>query len=1094
MTAEPLFVCRDPLRRAELRRRNEAIVDATQPRWTGIDLVEFESSPQGSILVVYLLCPFERTSDHKLKLKASDFKLWDEKTRQSVNLQEDLVSISASCLRLTPVAPLCTGRVYRLELAGTRVDPQYRWYRFTAMADVADVDPKPAATCPPPAPSDFQPNYLARDYASFRQLILDRLRLLLPEWQERHVPDVGMTLVELLAYVGDYLSYYQDAVGTEAYLHTARQRVSVRRHARLVDYTLHEGSNARTFVQLEVVGNPTLDPQDAFFITQHPDPKYAEETVLPLTALRDLQPDEVRPFEVMATVCKSELRTNDLTNVVGLIGVLVSSAYWVPRGSPAGIVEALKNSLSPVLRAELQEWAATAVAPPPRDVVLRLVDSINDALAQQGLGLVAGFKNAFAHAVDMARSALAPFMAAAPGQRRPLFEQHNGIEFYTWSGRECCLPVGATRATLKDGGGIDCDDGAPLNWTDCDVDTAVPATLRDGVQSISAYVMEHLTRTWNLQHLKCGDYLLLEERIGPVTHEISDADPEHRQVVQLTRVCQTVDPVTCQQIVEIEWHAKDALRFPLCLSSVGPPEKGCQYCDGVSVARGNVLLVDHGKRIDEPEWLGMTDYGQPPSECSADEVLPAEYEPPLARQLRPRMQESGLTFASSAVDISARSALAPNAVDALPCIEIHGYPKADEPADSARSAVTPPPTLVEAADLESPIRLLERYALYSAAEQRRVEAILPPAAARFLQNGPLSLPQLKLHSAAIANIDRGETPQLPGNLAAARRLEEYQDFVGALRAAVTWHAKSHLLSSGPRDQHVVVEIDDQRRPRLRFGDDDLGRRPPNLTSFYATYRVGSGVAGNIGADGLRHVVFRKEQPGSILRVRNPMPASGGVEPESLTRARLRAPYHFKQQQRAIIAEDYAELVRREFGDHVQQAHATLHWTGAGYEANVVVDPNLDTPHIPDVLARIAAYLNQRRRIGHRVRLHEPRYVGLRIDMIVCVAAGHLRAHVKRELLERFSNRVLSDGTRGFFHADNFTFGNELYSSQLVVEAKRVAGVENVDVTRFERRDQGDSGELEAAVMKFGPLEIPRLDNDPNQPEFGALHFDMRGER
>ena len=72
------------------------------------------------------------------------------------------------------------------------------------------------------------------------------------------MPDLGMTLVELLAYVGDYLSYYQDAVATEAYLDTARQRISVRRHARLVDYRMHEGSNARAWVT--VCTQTDLDP------------------------------------------------------------------------------------------------------------------------------------------------------------------------------------------------------------------------------------------------------------------------------------------------------------------------------------------------------------------------------------------------------------------------------------------------------------------------------------------------------------------------------------------------------------------------------------------------------------------------------------------------------------------------------------------------------------------------------------------------------------------------------------------------------------------------------------------------------------------
>src|SRR5207248_4366809 len=107
---------------------------------------------------------------------------------------------------------------------------------------------KTKTVCPPPQRVEPEVNYLAKDYASFRQLILDRLALVMPDWQERHVPDIGIMLVEVLAYVGDYLSYYQDAVATEAYLDTSRLRISVRRHARLVDYQLREGCNARAWV------------------------------------------------------------------------------------------------------------------------------------------------------------------------------------------------------------------------------------------------------------------------------------------------------------------------------------------------------------------------------------------------------------------------------------------------------------------------------------------------------------------------------------------------------------------------------------------------------------------------------------------------------------------------------------------------------------------------------------------------------------------------------------------------------------------------------------------------------------------------------
>src|SRR2546425_3458892 len=95
-------------------------------------------------------------------------------------------------------------------------------------------------------------DYLAKDYASFRRLMLDRMAVIMPQWRERSPADLGIAMVELLAYAGDQLSYYQDAVATEAYLGTARRRTSVRRHARLVDYLINDGANARAWVCVDV--------------------------------------------------------------------------------------------------------------------------------------------------------------------------------------------------------------------------------------------------------------------------------------------------------------------------------------------------------------------------------------------------------------------------------------------------------------------------------------------------------------------------------------------------------------------------------------------------------------------------------------------------------------------------------------------------------------------------------------------------------------------------------------------------------------------------------------------------------------------------
>jgi len=147
-------------------------------------------------------------------------------------------------------------------------DPRYDEVEFSFKAACpSDLDCKPKQVCPPPQRPRPEINYLAKDYGSFRQLIFDRLALIMPDWQETHVPDIGVMLVELLAYVGDYLSYYQDAVATEAYLDTARQRISVRRHVRLVDYAMHEGCDSRAWVTIHTHTNGSLGLPDQMFFT-----------------------------------------------------------------------------------------------------------------------------------------------------------------------------------------------------------------------------------------------------------------------------------------------------------------------------------------------------------------------------------------------------------------------------------------------------------------------------------------------------------------------------------------------------------------------------------------------------------------------------------------------------------------------------------------------------------------------------------------------------------------------------------------------------------------------------------------------------------
>jgi hypothetical protein len=140
-----------------------------------------------------------------------------------------------------------------------QIDPLFARARFSlATARRTDRDPALPADLAGMAASAPGISYLAKDFQSFRQSMLDRMAVSVPDWRESHPADIGNVVIDVLAYAADYLSYYQDAVATEAYLDTARRRTSVRRHARLLDYRMHEGCSARVWLRIEVKEDCTI--------------------------------------------------------------------------------------------------------------------------------------------------------------------------------------------------------------------------------------------------------------------------------------------------------------------------------------------------------------------------------------------------------------------------------------------------------------------------------------------------------------------------------------------------------------------------------------------------------------------------------------------------------------------------------------------------------------------------------------------------------------------------------------------------------------------------------------------------------------------
>lgn len=145
-------------------------------------------------------------------------------------------------------------------------------------------------------------DYMAKDFESFLHLIKNRLRQIVPNWQDKSPADIEVMLLELVAYLGDHLSYFQDAVATEAYLGTARNRISIKRHGRLLDYYVHEGCNSRTFVHIEVSKELLKLPRKTVLFTEPTigvDRKIATNSVVVSKADFDEIKNDVEVFETM---------------------------------------------------------------------------------------------------------------------------------------------------------------------------------------------------------------------------------------------------------------------------------------------------------------------------------------------------------------------------------------------------------------------------------------------------------------------------------------------------------------------------------------------------------------------------------------------------------------------------------------------------------------------------------------------------------------------------------------------------------------------------------------------------------------------------
>jgi predicted phage baseplate assembly protein len=807
------------------------------------------------------------------------------------------------------------------------IDPQLNMATFSFKAGCpAIVDCQQQQCCPANLATPPDIHYLARDYDTIRQAMLDRIATLVPSWTETHEADPGITLVEALAYAADRISYLQDAVNTEAYIGTARSRISLRRHARLVDYQVGEGANARAWIYLSFAPSNSAAPN----ITVPAGTQFYPLVPGLPAAIDPTDPDQIY------------------------------------------VVAQLAASLGPVF------------------------DSMEDIT---------------------------------------LYPEQNEMDFYTWGDNECCLPLGATQATLT---------GTP------------PAGA--GTPPTGAF-----------SSLKAGQVLIFEEVLGPLSGDPADADPSHRWAVRLTYASTTdnsgnplVDLTNPSAfLTNIAWSNEDALPFPLCISSV--TSEGVPIA-GVSVARGNVVAADHGVWTTN-ESLGTVPPAPPAPVanlgCNCSPVpgalVPRPYfEPVLANQ--------PLTFAAAyAAQITqiqiTETTTVPASSPYTYSTTNHATFVADQGVVYASSSL--PLEAVASGPSQGQYSVSGGIYTFSSADAGAAVTIsyiytgaVMPSASSFLS---------------------------PDVSTAAPQITVYGD------DGQTWLPTEDLLSKGSEDACFIPEIEWDGTAHLRFGDGTYGEEPTTGVAFTATYRTGNGSAGNVGRDALAHILMAGSA--GITAVRNPLAAAGDVDPETMQHIVQVAPFAFQNQMRCVTAADYGAMAARLSA--VSQAQGTIRWTGSWYSAFVSVAP---TGLWSTALAsQVKTGLDLLRMMGTDLVVEEAIFVGLNIGLQICVMPSFFRADVYQAIWQLLVTGDSCTGTPGMLNAVNFQFGQTVYASPIIAAAQSVTGVAAVTLLTFARVTQPmPPGAAPPAQLLMGSVEIPCCNNDPNHADRGFLTLTMLG--
>jgi hypothetical protein len=285
--------------------------------------------------------------------------------------------------------------------------------------------------------------------------------------------------------------------------------------------------------------------------------------------------------------------------------------------------------------------------------------------------------------------------------------------------------------------------------------------------------------------------------------------------------------------------------------------------------------------------------------------------------------------------------------------------------------------------------------------------------------------------------------------------------LGGILEEWTWQESLAFNREGEKD--FMVEIDEDDRASVLFGDGAFGAIPPQGAVIQATYRVGGGLHGNVAPQMIQTIVDAPQLALLGAQITNARPATGGAERESIAHAVTHAPSVFRSLKRAVTAEDYEALALDFKGVGKVRAEAT-NWN----TVKLVVAPQ-GGGRVNDVLrANLLAYFEDKRPISTMIDIAHADYVQIFVTAKIGVTRYYASADVK-ERVQQAAGRLLA--------FDQVDFAQTIYLSKFYEAIEAINGVDFVNISEFRR-----AGATAGTVAPEGKIvmlvhEIPTIPAD-----------------